>query len=85
MTPEQFKSIRVDHLDLSQEELAIVLGLAGKKVISNIEVGLRNPSHLTVALMGLLADMPKKKATELVDLIRTYSLKEKWLSKRGGK
>ncbi|MGE3975792.1 MAG: helix-turn-helix domain-containing protein [Bdellovibrionales bacterium] len=85
MTPEQFKSIREKHLGFSQSELAVVLGLASNKVISNIETGERNPGQLAVSIMSILASLTKKKALEFADLIRSHSLKEEWIPKRGGK
>jgi len=85
MTPAQFKEIREKHLGISQEELSVVLGLSGFKVISNIETGVRNPSQLIIAIMSLLASMSKQKALELAAVIRSHSIKEKWILVRGGK
>lgn len=72
MTPTQFKAIR-DRLGLSQEELARVLCLSGKKVVSNIETGVRNPGRLVVVVMQILDELPAKKAKELMGLLQEHN------------
>ncbi len=69
MSPTQFKAIR-ERLGLSQEELAQVLCLSGKKVVSNIETGVRNPGRLVVVIMQILDELPAKKAKELMGLLQ---------------
>lgn len=71
----EFKAIR-QRLDLTQEELAEVLCLSGKKVVSNIEREVRNPSLLIVVLMRLLLGLPQKKSKELQNLLVSICHKE---------
>lgn len=71
----EFKTIR-EQLGLTQEELSDVLCLSGKKVVSNIERGVRNPSLLAVVIMRLLSDLPKKRSKELQNLLMSFQKKE---------
>lgn len=72
MNPARFRKIR-EKLELTQEDLAYVLCLAGKTVISRIEAGDRNPSKLAIAVMEILNDLPSRKAMELMELLRDQS------------
>jgi DNA-binding transcriptional regulator YiaG len=74
VSPLEFKSVR-ERLGLSQEELAQVLGLAGKKVVSNIETNVRNPSKLTMVIMSILDEALPRKAKELIELLRSHVAK----------
>ena len=71
----EFKTIR-EELGLTQEELSEILCLSGKKVVSNIEREVRNPSLLTVVLMRLLAGLSQKKSKELQSLLISFYHKE---------
>ena len=71
----EFKKIR-EQLELTQEELADILCLSGKKVVSNIEREVRNPSLLTTVLMRLLSDLPLKRSKELQNLLISFHRKE---------
>ena len=71
----EFKTIR-ERLGLTQDELSEILCLSGKKVISNIEQEVRNPSLLAVVLMRLLAGLSKKKSNELQKLLISIYRKE---------
>ena len=71
----EFKKIR-ENLGLNQEELSEVLCLSGKKVISNIERDVRNPSLLTIVLMHLLSSLPQGKSKEFQKLILSFREKE---------
>ena len=71
MKPEEFKRIRTK-FELSQEQLAAVLGLSGRKVISHFESGVRNPSKLAAAFLRLLDNIPRKKAHALMGLLQKY-------------
>lgn len=68
MNGNQFKAIR-EQLDLSQEELALVLGLSGKQAVSNIETGFRNASRLSMALMRIFVDLPERRSKELREML----------------
>lgn len=69
MSGKQFKKAR-ESLDLSQEELASILGLSGRQAICNIELGLRNASTLVAAVLLLLAELPEKQSKELQKLLK---------------
>ncbi len=71
----EFKTIR-EELGLTQDELSEILCLSGKKVVSNIEREVRNPSLLTVVLMRLLAGLSQKKSKELQSLLISFYYKE---------
>lgn len=66
MSPAQLKSHR-EKLGLTQDELAQVLGLAGKKTISHFETGFRTPSPLISAVMSYLGSLPEKKAAAFIE------------------
>lgn len=71
----EFKTIR-EELGLTQDELSQILCLSGKKVVSNIEREVRNPSLLTVVLMRLLVGVSQKKSKELQNLLISFHRKE---------
>lgn len=68
MTGKQFKTAR-EKLDLSQDQLASVLGFSGKQSISNIERGRVNAGKLTASVLQLLIDLPEKRSKELQELL----------------
>ena len=68
MKGTEFKIMR-EELGLTQEALAEVLCLSGKKAVSNIETGFRNPSLLVLVLMRVLSSLPQKKSKELQELL----------------
>ncbi len=68
MSPKRFREIRLG-LDLTQEDTALVLGVADKTVISRYEAGGRRPSNLMSAVMEVLASLPKKESQKLIDLL----------------
>ncbi len=74
MTPAQFKQIR-ERLGLTQGDLAIVLGVSGKKPISHYETGVRRPSPLIQALMSALNSLSEKKAKDLIELVTEHMAK----------
>lgn len=82
MNGSEFKMIR-QQLGLTQEELSEVLCLAGKKVISNIENGTRNPSLLTIVLMHLLQRLPLKRSKELQQSL--ISIHQEVIGHKGGR
>jgi DNA-binding transcriptional regulator YiaG len=71
MKGDEFRAIR-EHLGLSRDEMAELLGLSGYTVISNIELGHRNPSKLAAMLLRALKSLPQKRATELINLLRGF-------------
>lgn len=84
MIGSEFKAIR-ERLDLSQDELAVLLCLSGKQAVSNIETGFRNPSKLSAVLMLVFDSLSDAKFKELKSLILKHSdgvLKDSKRSKR---
>jgi len=65
---EEFRKIRMK-FDMNQDQFSDLLGLSGKKVVSSIETGARNPSKLTAIILGVLDGLPKRKAEELIELM----------------
>jgi transcriptional regulator with XRE-family HTH domain len=74
MTSAKFKEIR-EQLGLTQEELAKLLGLAGKKSISHLETDFRTPSPLIAAFMSYLGSLSERKAQEFVDEFQRHMAK----------
>ena len=68
MNAIDFRRVRME-LQMTQEEFAGLLGLSGKKAVSHIETGIRNPSKLTKTFLTVLDNLPKRKAEELVELM----------------
>jgi|JI9StandDraft_1071089.scaffolds.fasta_scaffold608926_2 DNA-binding XRE family transcriptional regulator len=66
VSPQQLKKIR-EQLGLTQDDLAKVLGLAGKKTISHFETGFRTPSPLISAVMSYLESLPDRKAAAFIE------------------
>ena len=83
MNGKKFKDIR-NQLELSQEQLAAVLGYSGKQAICNIETGRKNPSPLLATLMQVLIELPKKRSEELREMLLRISERRKKV-KSGGK
>jgi DNA-binding transcriptional regulator YiaG len=71
MTGEEFRAIR-EHLGLSREEMAELLGLSGYTAVSNIELGHRNPSKLAQMVLRALKSLPPKQAKTLIVLLRRF-------------
>ena len=72
MKGSEFKAIR-EKLGLTQDELAEVLCLSGKQVISNIETEFRNASKLSEVLMRIFIHLPEKHSLELRRLLKSFS------------
>ncbi len=71
MKKGEIKRIR-EMLGLSREEFAEVFGLSGYKAVSNIELGYRRPSKLTMILLRVLDSLPPARAQDLLELMRRY-------------
>ncbi|HAR43295.1 MAG TPA: hypothetical protein DCS07_11815 [Bdellovibrionales bacterium] len=71
MTGDEFRKIR-EQLGLSREEMAELIGLSGYNAVSNIELGLRNPSKLAGMLLRVLDSLPRQRANELIGLLRRH-------------
>jgi DNA-binding XRE family transcriptional regulator len=64
----ELKRIRLK-LGMTQDQLAELLGMSSKNTICNMEVGTRNPGALVGIMLGVLDDLPEKKAKELIELM----------------
>lgn len=69
MTPEEFRRIR-ERLDLTQKELAEILGLSGYGPVNHYESGFRTPSVLIQSLMRIFDEWPEHKSQELQKILR---------------
>lgn len=76
MSSAKFKVTR-EKLGLTQEEIAQVLGFSGKTAISNIETGVRSPSKLAMAVLEVLAELPKKDSQRFVELLKRHVAKQR--------
>lgn len=76
MSSAKFKATR-EQLGLTQDEVAQILGFSGKTAISNIETGVRSPSKLALAVVEVLADLPKKESLRLIELLQKHIAKGK--------
>lgn len=71
MRGSEFKAIR-EKLDLTQDELADILCLSGKQVVSNIETEYRNASKLSTVLMKVFIALPEKQSLELRRQLKSF-------------
>lgn len=69
MKPKEFREIR-EKMDLTQKELAEILGLSGYMSVNHYESGFRNPSTLIATLMRVFDDWPEKKSSELREALK---------------
>jgi DNA-binding transcriptional regulator YiaG len=76
MKAEEFRRIRMK-FEMNQDEFSDILGLSGKKVVSSIETGARNPSRLTAIILRVLDTLPKRKAEELIEAMFEQGKKSK--------
>lgn len=74
MNADKFKAIR-EKIGLTQEELAKLLGLSGRKPVSHFETGFRKPSPLIQAIMSLLDSLSERKAAELIEILNEHMKK----------
>lgn len=68
MNGSEIKRIRTK-LGMTQDQFADLLGMSSKQTICNIETDLRNAGSLVVIILGVLDDLPEKKAKELIELM----------------
>jgi transcriptional regulator with XRE-family HTH domain len=73
MKAAEFKRIRLK-LGLTQANAAEALGFSSAKAVSNIEIGFREPSRLTIAIFSILDELPMKEAKKLVDRLVTKQM-----------
>lgn len=71
MDNEEFRAIRAK-LKLDRNEMAELLGLSGYNYVSNIELGLRNPSKLTIKFLRYLDSMTLSKAQKIIEEINKF-------------
>lgn len=76
MSSSEIEQLR-KKLSLSQEELAQLLGLAGRVIVYRWESGLREPSEVLRRLFCYLNDLSKEEALQLLNKLATYAKKKK--------
>lgn len=79
MNGSEFKKLR-NKLELTQEELASILGLSSKHVVSNIEIDTRKPSKLVAVVLKYLTTLSEKEVeafkAKLMELGKEYDRKK---------
>ena len=75
MQVKEFKRIRMK-FGMTQDDFAELLGLAGKKTVSSIETGFRNPSQLTGIILRVLDSLSERRAKELIELMQEQGKKQ---------
>lgn len=73
MSPSEIKATRM-RLGLTQESMAEVLGIA-KLTISQYETGFRQPGPTVLIVLMVIESLSKKKAQDLIELLRKAALK----------
>lgn len=74
MSPEEIKQMRVNHLKVTQENLAEAIGVT-RLVLSHYETGFRNPGSTVRIVFRTLASLPQKKSQDLLETFRKNALK----------
>lgn len=79
MKGSEFKRLR-NKLGLTQDELAQILGLSSKHVISNIEIETRKPGKLVAVILKYLSTLSEKEAenfkNKIMELSKEYDRKK---------
>jgi DNA-binding transcriptional regulator YiaG len=65
-----------ERLNLSQEDLAMALGVQGRLTVYRWEVGTREPSETIRRLVLLLNDLSQKDAKKLLARLQSYGTRE---------
>jgi len=65
-----------ERLGLSQEDLAIALGVQGRLTVYRWEAGARAPSETIRRLILLLNDLPEKEAKRFLSRFETYGTRK---------
>ena len=65
-----------ERLELSQEELAMALGVQGRLTVYRWEAGARAPSETIRRLLLLLNDLPEKDARRFLAKLQVYGARK---------
>lgn len=65
-----------ERLGLSQESLAVTLGVQGRLTVYRWEAGAREPSETIRRLILLLNDLPERDAKKLLAKLQTYGARK---------
>lgn len=74
MSSKRFRVIRED-LELTQGEASEILGLSDKTIVSRLESGKRSPGTLTMAVMEVLNELPRKESLKIMELLKKHVAK----------
>jgi len=74
MKGSEVKRIR-EKFDMTREDLAALLCLAGYRPMMNIETDFRRPSKLSIRLLRYLDALPKSRALVLIEELKQYEPK----------
>ncbi len=72
MSPQQFKAIR-EKFEFTQAAFAECLGLT-QKTVSQYEIGFRKPGPTVVVVLKTLNRLPMKQSTQILELMRSFSV-----------
>ena len=76
MKSEEVKKMR-EKFGLDRNEFAQIFGFSSYNSVSNIELGLRNPSKLLIIILKTLNTLPKSRVDEIIELMKKHSLNKK--------
>jgi DNA-binding transcriptional regulator YiaG len=81
MNPIEFKAIRTK-IELTQQDLAEILGVSHQMVIGHYESGFRKPGRLIQIVMSIMGSLPNKKRKEFVELLKEHGRRVEATSRR---
>lgn len=71
MKPDEVRKIR-EKMDMTPEEFAHFMGLAGYGSVMNIENGVRRPNKFAIKILKFLDSLPIPKAKRLIEEINKF-------------
>ena len=74
MNHKEFKRVR-ESLGMDRKQLAELLCLSGYDTVMNIEIGFRKPSKLAIRVLRYLESLPKKKAQNFIEELKSHEPK----------
>lgn len=75
MKPKELVVIR-KRWDLTQAEMANLMEVSGKLIVSHWENGFRSPSGIVQKLYRMIDELPEHEAKQLVKWLEKYSSKD---------
>jgi len=75
MEPKELAEIR-KRWGLTQAQMAELMEVSGKLIVSHWENGFRSPSAIVQKLYRMLDQLPKAEARKLLEVLKRFSLKD---------